>query len=489
MMTHACRIRRACGLAAAAVAWPFVSALPAWAQDDAARGTSGAVREAVPAAPAPGVSDQDLAFANRLSTAFKTVASQVEPSVVHITSLQRVRVRRSMFDAGMDRVVPAGLGSGVIIDADGTIVTNNHVVKQAEQLLVRLTDGREFEARVIGRDEATDLAVLKVEGENLVPAKFGDSERLDVGEWVVAIGSPFGFSNTVTAGIVSAKGRSLTPRETGRTYEDFIQTDAAINPGNSGGPLLNLRGEIIGINTAIASRSGAYEGLGFAIPSAIVRAVVDNIRANGRVVRGWLGVELVDMTSAMENARSSREGVRVNAPNNGARGVLVRRVLEESPAARAGLREGDIITRFRGNLVNEQRLRTAIAITPPGTKAEVEVQREGERVVLTAELGDLNTALGNVFVPRLGMSVRTVTPAIAQELGYRDIAGVVVVEMEPDGKAAAGRLRVGDVIVRVDNRDVADAAAFERALTRADARGVRLDVVRDGMAGYLVLEP
>lgn len=412
--------------------------------------------------------DADIAFANSLSKAFKRVASKVEPSVVHITNVQRVRVRRSMFDMGMERTVPAGLGSGVIISNDGFIATNNHVVRQAEKLLVKLTDGREFEAKVIGRDEATDLAVIKIDAPNLVPTPFGASEQLEVGEWVVAIGSPFGFSNTVTAGIVSAKGRSLTPRETGRVFEDFIQTDAAINPGNSGGPLLNLRGEIVGINTAIASRTGAYEGLGFAIPSAIVRTVVDNIIQNGRVVRGWLGVELAD---AIELS-----------------GVRVQRVLDDSPAFKAGLREGDVITRFRGAAVNEQRLRTAIAISSPGSKADVDVVRDGKPVKLTAELGDLNVALGNMYVSQLGVSVRTVTPDVARSLGYRDIKGVVVMELDPNGKAAAGRLQNGDVIVRVDGRDIANAEDFTKRLAGGNmARGLRLDVVRDGMAGYLVV--
>ncbi len=412
--------------------------------------------------------DADIAFANSLSKAFKRVASKVEPSVVHITNVQRVRVRRSMFDMGIERTVPAGLGSGVIISDQGYIATNNHVVQQAEKLLVKLTDGREFEAKVIGRDEATDLAVIKIDAPNLVAAPFGASEQLEVGEWVVAIGSPFGFSNTVTAGIVSAKGRSLTPRETGRVFEDFIQTDAAINPGNSGGPLLNLRGEIIGINTAIASRTGAYEGLGFAIPSAIVRTVVDNIVQNGRVVRGWLGVELAD---AAEQS-----------------GVRVQRVLEDSPADKAGLHEGDVITRFRGAMVNEQRLRTAIAISSPGSKAEVDLVRDGKPMKLTAELGDLNMALGNTYVSQLGASVRTVTTEVARSLGYRDIKGVVVIEMDPNGKAAMGRLQTGDVIVRVDGRDIADAEEFNTRLANGNmSKGVRLDVVRDGMAGYLVV--
>jgi len=417
------------------------------------------------------VSDEDLAFANRLSKAFKSVASMAEPSVVHITNFKRVRIRQSMFDMGTDKIVPSGLGSGVIVSAQGIIITNNHVVQQAEQLLVRLTDGREFQAKVIGRDEATDLAVIKIEAPDLVPAKFGNSETLDVGEWVVAIGSPFGFSNTVTAGIVSAKGRSLTPRETGRTYEDFIQTDAAINPGNSGGPLLNLRGEIIGINSAIASRTGGNEGIGFAIPAAIVQVVMDNIIANGRVVRGWLGLELTNMVQ-----------------NGMPKGVLVRRVLESSPAATAGLQEGDIITRFKGVAVNEQRLRTAIAIAPPGTKADIEVFRDGKSQTLAAVLGDLNMALGNIVVPSLGMSVRSITPAIAKELGYTQINGVVVAELEPAGKAASGRLAVGDVIVRVDGREIADAAEFTKELERSSMeRGVRLDVVRQGMAGYLIV--
>ncbi|MFN9992610.1 MAG: S1C family serine protease, partial [Phycisphaerales bacterium] len=242
-------------------------------------------------------SPDDLAFARRLSNVFKSVAGKAEPAVVHITSLNRVRMRRGFFDQiGQEQIVPNGLGSGLIVSADGYILTNHHVVKQADQLRVKLATGEEVDAKLVGTDELTDLAVLKIEREGLPYLEFGDSEVLDVGEWVVAIGSPFGFSSTVTAGIVSAKSRSINPKEGAPAYQDFIQTDAAINPGNSGGPLLDLNGKVIGVNSAIATRTGGYEGIGFAIPATIAKPVMENLITNKRVIRGWLGVSLQDAT-------------------------------------------------------------------------------------------------------------------------------------------------------------------------------------------------
>jgi serine protease Do len=444
------------------------------------------------------VSDDDIAFANRLSKAFKSVAGMAEPAVVHIIALQkRQQVRYDWFGMPVERgpvsLMPASQGSGFVVSADGTIVTNNHVIADADQLKVRTADGRELDARLIGRDEATDLAVIRSDalasGGGVRPIAMGDSDALDVGEWVVAIGSPFGFSRTVTAGIVSAKGRSLTPRETGRAYEDFIQTDAAINPGNSGGPLLNLRGEVVGINSAIASRTGGYEGLGFAIPSNVAKAVLDNILANGRVVRGYLGVALSD---ARPEQLKGVEGIPEVY-----RGVAVGTVEAESPAERAGLREGDVILRFQGQPVNEARLRTAIAVTRPGTRIEMDVLREGQRQRLIANLGDYASVLSDraateneVLIEEFGAVVRTFTRQMARDAGYRDarVKGVQVTEVKPDTSAARSGLRQGDVILEVGNQPAPTARAFVDLVGKGGVGpGTALGVVRGNRMGTVTI--
>jgi serine protease Do len=429
----------------------------------------------------PQASAEDIAFAKRISTAFKSAAKRAEPSVVNITQLNRVMYRESFFGPGQMRVMPTGLGSGFVVSKDGYILTNNHVVAGAEQLKVKVPDGNEYEAKLIGRDEATDLAVIKLDPRgvkgSLEPLTFGDSDALDVGEWVVAIGSPFGLASTVTAGIVSAKGRSITPKETGRNYEDFIQTDAAINPGNSGGPLLNLQGEVVGVNSAIASRTGGYEGIGFAIPSNVAKAVMDNIIAHGKVVRGWLGVDLADASP------QGLDGVRST-------GAEVKKSLENSPAEQAGLREGDIITKFNGKPVNESRLRTAIAITPPGSQVQLEYLRDGKPHVANATLGDQNRAQGKLEVPQLGMTVQAFTRDMAQQLGLRAVRGVIITELDASGRAQANGAKVGDIVVSANGQAITGPDQLAGVAAKADfSTGLRLEVVREMMGffnkGYL----
>ncbi|HYF14653.1 MAG TPA: trypsin-like peptidase domain-containing protein [Phycisphaerales bacterium] len=422
---------------------------------------------------------EDFRFARSLSRVFKTVAEQREASVVHITQLRRVRPTDWWGrPIGPAQTVPSGLGSGVIIDPEGIVVTNNHVIADAEKLKVKLSDNTEFEAELIGRDELTDLAVLRIRpGERrsgaaaFRAAPFANSDAVEVGEWVVAIGSPFGLDKSVTAGIISAKGRTVTPRETGISYEDYIQTDAAINPGNSGGPLLNLSGEIVGINSAIASRTGGYDGIGFAIPSNTVRAVVENILKNGRVVRGYLGVEL--------SAVATDDGM--SRP-----GALVGRVSEGSPAARAGLREGDIITRFQDTPVtDDRRLRTAIALTPPGSEVTVVVQRDGKETAKRVTLGDRRTAMGGEVVEALGVTVMAITDEQAQRIGLRRLRGVVVTAVDTD-TPAHGRLEPGDIIVAVNDEGIRTPEDLEGAVGAGDLdRGIRLNIIRDNMRGYV----
>ncbi len=425
------------------------------------------------AQPSDQATSEDVAFARRLSKVFKTVAGSAEPAVVHITSLNRVRYRRDFFDrVGQEQIVPNGLGSGLIVSADGYILTNHHVVKQADKLTVKLASGEEVDARLIGSDEMTDLAVIKIDSKNLPYLSFGDSEALEVGEWVVAIGSPFGFSSTVTAGIVSAKGRSISPQEGAPAYQDFIQTDAAINPGNSGGPLLNLEGEVIGVNSAIATRTGGYEGIGFAIPASIARPVRESIIAHKRVLRGWLGVGMKDAT-ARELAGKYPAG------------VLVTEVAEESPAAVAGLAEGDVIVGFQGKAFNEQRLRTAISLQPPGSEATVDVLRDGTARAVKVTLGDLGKAMGNEYVGALGATVRPLdartSRAYARDLGVDRMQPLTLVELDPAGVAAESGLRAGDIIVGVDGEAVVESAEFVREMGSVESgKRVRLNVIRQG---------
>lgn len=402
---------------------------------------------------------EDFAFAKRLSRVFKTVAERRERSVVHITQLRSVQ-QTDWFGmpTGAARLQQTGLGSGVIVSSEGVIVTNNHVIRGAEKLRVKLNDEREFDARVLGTDEATDLAVLKieVEGEELPAVGFADSDQLEVGEWVVAIGSPFGLDNSVTQGIISAKGRSVTPRETGVSFENYIQTDAAINPGNSGGPLLNLEGQIVGINTAIASRTGGYDGIGFAVPSNTVKNVLESIVRIGRVARGYLGIEMVQQSGA---------------------GVLVQTVVEGSPADKAGLKSGDIISRFQGNAMSLDRLRNSIAAAPAGTKVNLEVLRDGQTKTLQATLGDLSAARGYVFVDGLGVEVELLPENVAEQLDVKAVVRVVIVQ--ETGRAAMSGLREGDIIVGVDGDGFTNTDEFQRGVTKADfSRGLRLDIVR-----------
>jgi serine protease Do len=437
-----------------------------------------------------------------LSRAFEHVADIIKPSVVNISSVQRIQMsqRRDelfnspfrdffgddfferFFDVPQHRDhIRQGLGTGVVVSQDGFILTNNHVVSDADEVTVRLTDEREFTAEVVGTDEKTDLAVIRIEADDLIPATLGDSERIKVGEWVVAAGNPFGLESTITSGIVSAKGRSRVGIS---EYEDFIQTDAAINPGNSGGPLVNLEGQVVGINTAIFTRSGGYMGIGFAIPINMARSIMNSLIEEGRVVRGWLGVTIQDLNEDL----SSSFGY------DGTEGVLIGDVVEDGPADEAGFRSGDILTRFHGKKVEDmQQLRSRVADTKPGTDVAVQIFRDGRFKKLNVEIGELQTDMSSQAKKStsedvdLGMSVRTVTPEIARQLGYDgDMKGVVVTDVAPLGPAAKGGIQVRDVIVKVQDEPVADMDDFRHLLKENDLeKGVRL-VVFSGDSKHFV---
>lgn len=425
----------------------------------------------------------EVSQARSLSRAFNSVAKKLQPSVVHITNIARVEALSRdrygrLFRDGQE--VPRGLGSGFIIRPDGYILTNLHVIAGADSLRVRLADERELDASIVAVDPGTDLAVLRVPATGLTPVEFGDSDALQVGDWVLAIGSPLGFDNTVTAGIVSALGRRGLSAAGPERYEDFIQTDASINPGNSGGPLVNLDGQVIAVNNQIATRGGDGSiGLGFAIPSNMAKPVAETLIRAGRIQRGYLGLTMRDLTP--EQAREASLG-----PGEG---VLVDEVVPDSPAARAGLRSGDIVVRFNDRPVaGQNKLRNAIALSAPGQKVAIEILRDGRERALTAELTDRDAAAraaaGDLVLERFGMVVRTLSPQVAQQLRMRGVEGALVIEVQPGGPAAEANLREGDVIVAADRRVIVAATELAAALEAAGTDMVRLNVIRGGLKAY-----
>jgi serine protease Do len=378
-----------------------------------------------------------------------------------------------------------GMGSGVIVSEDGYVLTNNHVVRDADEVTVILSDGREHTGEVVGTDAPTDLAVLKIDATGLVPATLGDSSKIEVGQWVLAVGSAMGLDQTVTVGIVSAKGRG----DVGISdYEDFIQTDAAINPGNSGGPLVNLEGEVIGINTAIASRTGGNMGIGFAIPGNMARDVKDAIINGGKVERGRIGAMIQNLTPDL--AESS--------DYDSTQGVLVGDVIEDSPADRAGLKSGDIVVEYNGKAVNKAyQLRNAVAGTAPGTEAELEVFRNGEYRTVEITIGRLEdqpslsqATPGPEAGSELGMTLKNLTPELRQQLGLGSgEKGVVVTGVEPGGLAAREGIRKGDLVVAVGDTPISDVASLRSAMEEHELdQGVRFQLEREGMRRFVFLQ-
>ena len=352
-----------------------------------------------------------------------------------------------------------GVGSGCIISQEGYILTNNHVVEGADQIKVKLADGKELDGRIIGRDPKTDLALVKIDGaSDLKPLKLGDSEALKVGNWVVAVGSPFGLEQTVTAGIVSAKGRVIGSGP----YDNFIQTDASINPGNSGGPLINMQAEVVGINTAIMA-SG--QGIGFAIPINMAKDIVPQLEKTGHVTRGLLGVGIQDLTPELANSFGLKE----------TQGALVAKVVSDSPAEKAGIAQGDVIVTFNGQLVKGSKdLSRIVAATPVGQAVAVQVMRNGKTIDLHAKVGEMEeesatAAAGDASHKTLGVSVQNLTSQIAGELGLKKNIGVVVTGVEPGSAAAEARIRTGDVIQEIDRKPVKNVMDFMQKIDKAKA--------------------
>jgi len=373
------------------------------------------------------------------------------------------------------------MGSGFIINPAGYIVTNNHVVEGATDIRVKIDDGREMAGTVVGRDPKTDLALLKVEATGLPVIPLGDSTQLQVGEPVMAIGNPFGLERTVTTGIVSATGRVIGQGP----YDDFIQTDASINPGNSGGPLINGRGQAVGINAAIFSQSGGSVGIGFAIPVNQAKSVVTQLVASGKVTRGWLGVTIQPLTAELAKGFNVTEGT----------GALVAGVQDGSPAARAGVKAGDIITHYDGQKVaTSADLPKLVAATAVGRQVPVTVVREGKKVALNVTVAQMDEP-GQPVVAQaeeakgpLGLTVETVTPSIAKELKLSEPRGVIVRGVRSGSPAENAGIRAGDVITEVDRQAVADAAQMKRALEKhPKGAPVVVMVRRDGTSLYVAL--
>ena len=431
-----------------------------------------------------------------LERAFHDAAERIRPSVVSIATVRRIdpRAMGRMMPFGLPFGMPdgpleqRGLGSGVILDAKGHILTNNHVVQGADELEVHFADDRVLTAEIVGTDPKTDLAVIRVEGDGLVPASFGDAERLEVGQWVLAVGSPFGLEQTVSAGIVSAVGRGSVGIV---DYGDFIQTDAAINPGNSGGPLVDLAGNVVGINTAIASRGGGSNGIGFAIPAHIATSIADRLIADGHIVRGWLGVFIapLDADLAETFGLSAKQG------------VLIQDVLDDGPAAKSDLRAGDVVVELDGEPVRDPaKFRRDVADRPPGTKVRLTVVREGRRVPVTVELGTLpeepDAAHAARPRPRKGRRKQTVE---SQGLVLRDLpaalrsklgtdGNVIVEKVEPGSRAARAGIRPRDVLLSVGGTKVRDARHAQALLDHAPKnKPVRVRIERGRQRMFLAL--
>jgi Do/DeqQ family serine protease len=420
-----------------------------------------------------------LRMLEEIQTVITELAEAAKPSVV---SLFPVTTSGKGRELSQERVpnIP-GSGSGVIIDTEGHIITNNHVVGDSTEIEVRLSDKTKLIAQVVGKDPDTDLAVLKVTTDHPLPsAHFGDSTTVRVGQWVLAVGNPFGLDRTVTLGVVSGIGRENVNLS---RYENFIQTDASINPGNSGGPLFNLRGEVIGINTAIINFA---QGIGFAIPSNMAKQVLQQLLAQGRVVRGWLGVGIQPLTPELARKFGVSEG----------EGVLVNEVFEKDPAAAAGIKPGDIIIRIEGVVIDSpNRLSRIVAGLSPGATTKVEVVRNQQRMVLDVALSERRDQAVVAALPQsrtevtLGLDVQDLSAALSEKFKLRESRGVLITKVEPGSLAQSEGLREGDLIKEVNRVDVGSVGEFTTAISKV-RRGdtVLLRVLRESRAFYVVLK-
>jgi len=452
--------------------------------------------------------DNGLETLRETSKAFTAVAHKAIPAVVFVNIEKTVEVSspfgpRSPFgnndffgfdDDFMERFFgyrrprqrgprkyqERGQGSGFIISEDGFILTNNHVVGEADKITVTLQDGRKLDAEVVGTDSKSDVAVIKVEADNLPVIELGDSDKLEVGEWVIAIGSPFGLDATVTVGVVSAKGRGNVGIA---DYEDFIQTDAAINPGNSGGPLLNLEGKAVGLNTAIFSRSGGYMGIGFAIPINMAKAIKNQLVESGKVTRGYLGIRMEDVKAELAEYFELK-------PNQG---VSVLQIFSDSPADEAGLKAGDIILEMdEKKIEGSQQFKNAVAMIEPGTKVTLLIFRDGKELKKKVKVGSLSDSAFATDVSeigrQLGLGVQELTKDLARQFGYEPGEGVIVSQVTDGGIAARAGIRSGMLIVGVNRRNVNTVAEFNEALEEtAKTRKALMLIKFENFAKYVLL--
>jgi serine protease Do len=450
--------------------------------------------------------EQDVAMIERMSRVFRYVSKSVSESVVHITSQKMVKglssenpfgdedmLRRFFPDERFFRSLPSrpepqvGLGSGVIIGSDGLIVTNNHVVDDADKISIVLPDGREVSPVWVRKDAPTDIALIKVDVKGLKPLVLADSNSVDVGDFVLAVGNPFGLDKTVTQGIVSYIGRGVRINNASPvSYNNYIQTDAAINPGNSGGPLVNLRGQVIGINSAIVTRTASFAGIGFAIPSNTVSFVVDQLKTSEQVVRSYLGVSIQDMSLPLAR----------NFGLDRVEGALISDVGPDTPASKAGMKAGDIVLELDGQkILTSQQLQNIVSQTPPGREVKATIWRDKKQLVLTIKLEKMPKAFlagkmgpgsqaapesgdkeEQVTIEELGIAIGPITPDLAKKYNYKpNMKGVVITQIDPQGVGAQNGLSEGDLILQVQNQPVNSVQEFKNVLKKASFKeGVTL---------------
>ncbi|MBI5234009.1 MAG: DegQ family serine endoprotease [Deltaproteobacteria bacterium] len=444
------------------------------------------------------ISKETIGILTRTNQAMVEVAAAVKPAVVNISSTKTIKSRGFQNPFSNDPFFrrffgdefgffnkprehkQSGLGSGVIVDKDGYILTNNHVISDADEIKVKLSDKREFKGKIVGTDPKTDLAVIKIDSNNLPVLKIGDSDALKVGETVIAVGNPFGLNQTVTSGIVSATGRANVGIA---DYEDFIQTDAPINPGNSGGALVNVRGELVGINTAIFSTSGGYQGIGFAVPSSMARTIMETLVKKGKIIRGWLGVSIQPVTADLAKQFGLKDE----------KGALVGDVVEDSPAEKAGIQRGDVIMEYDGKEVGEpSSLRTMVANTSPGKEVKLKALRDGKPVEIRVVIAELTPEMakqsGDFDNSLKGVHVQDITPELRKSLDLaKRINGVVITDIE-DGSPSEGVLAKGDVIMEVNKKRINNSKEYTAAASKVKAgQNILLLIYRNGSTIYITL--
>jgi serine protease Do len=458
--------------------------------------------------PATGMAaeDENIQLLEKSAKAFSSVVKKAEPAVVNVRVEKKEGVspddqfnpfddpvfkhffgpsfKHPSIPQSPEQFKSQAAGSGFLISEDGYILTNNHLIDKADKITVRMDGGQELEGKLVGTDPQSDVALIKVsDGRKFPYLPLGDSDKLEVGEWVIAIGSPFGLDSTVTVGVVSAKGRN---RMGINEYENFIQTDAAINPGNSGGPLLNIYGEVVGINTAIFSRSGGYMGIGFAIPVNMAKMVKGQLLAKGKVIRSWLGVAIQDMSADL--ARSFKMSQKS--------GALVTEVSKDSPAAKAGIKQGDVIIGYDGKPVTDVTdLRDRVAMTPPGTKVDLTLVRNEKQQELTVQVAEQPSDMTQLAVPQkqqlfqqMGLSLQDLTPELARQFGYALEQGVLIAGVAPGSPAALAGIQAGSLIEEVNRQPVHNLKELQQVLQKTSATTDILLLIRRGkLTQYVVL--